>query len=876
MRYDAFISYAHSAGPLLAGKIELTSETLGRRWDEPRALDVCRELSEQGAVADLSGDLRARLDASEFFVLLGSPEAARSRWVIEEVEYWLASKGVQTILLVLIAGDCVWDDRAGKFDATRTTALPDALFHVYRSQPKWVDLRWMSEFPDDSERFTDCIAELSATIQGRGKDELVGVHQREQRKAVAQRAAQRATTLVGIDPEQSLLVAASASDLDDSPWTRAALVEVLESCSNLVAVLGTDGRVTALDVNPANDELLVGTSTGAVEVWTGSSGEQLRYFALRDGQPIHHLCYRADGRLFAAITGSSVVVADSYGRVLVEVSMKGIPELATLSPDGNALAVSARDGRDVVYGVWDLLKKRPRFTGRLPMATLRFVCFSPDGAALWLFAFHTMYSYDARTGDSIAQRQQPMYARGGPLGYARDGSLGALAQFDGVNVNLFRPLTYDISDSSVDLHGPGGIAERVAVSPDGSYVALSFRGRVVQWEVATGKVNNIRSAPAKLRELVLGPSGQMAMRNDSSAQLRDVRRWSALGTTMPVAPTDWGSSLQLAISGAFSPTGHRFAWVVVPAVFDELERRSAATVVIWSRNESRLETALTTGTAHYVAFASDDILVVGDLDGRLSWWNAATGEATRAPGAAPGTFGADQLVKGTLWRSPKFGPSFVLRADDRIVLQPLSATEAYEIAPPGDSIVGGPVPAQAADRFAFIRSGGVVEVHDLGLGLVDTLHVDDEPEFARLTLSPAGRLMAVWEIDGRVRVRDVDARVNIGEFFTRTADDIALVGGPTDGSLVVGDASGISIFDLSTQLIAGTFHAYPEAPRRRLVTSNDGTLIAECVAGGAATVWPLDPGVWREIARRIVGRALTGDERTRLGLSDAVFGFRTV
>src|SRR5262244_1276806 len=57
--------------------------------------------------------VRDALAASDHFILLASPEAARSYWVDKEVAYWLEHKGPDTLYLVVTGGEVAWDQAAG-------------------------------------------------------------------------------------------------------------------------------------------------------------------------------------------------------------------------------------------------------------------------------------------------------------------------------------------------------------------------------------------------------------------------------------------------------------------------------------------------------------------------------------------------------------------------------------------------------------------------------------------------------------------------------------------------------------------------------------------------------------------------------------------
>jgi hypothetical protein len=61
---------------------------------------------------DVWPEIRRTLDNSEFFILLASPEAARSEWVVLEIEHWLTHKPLDRVLIVLTSGFLVWDPGA--------------------------------------------------------------------------------------------------------------------------------------------------------------------------------------------------------------------------------------------------------------------------------------------------------------------------------------------------------------------------------------------------------------------------------------------------------------------------------------------------------------------------------------------------------------------------------------------------------------------------------------------------------------------------------------------------------------------------------------------------------------------------------------------
>jgi WD40 repeat protein len=107
---------------------------------------------------------------------MASPNAANSKWVHREVEHWLATKGAETLLIVLTAGDIAWDETRGDFDWAKTTALPDVLKGRFADEPLHVDLRNWGKVPNElslrNDHFAEKVLRLAAPLHGKQMDEL--------------------------------------------------------------------------------------------------------------------------------------------------------------------------------------------------------------------------------------------------------------------------------------------------------------------------------------------------------------------------------------------------------------------------------------------------------------------------------------------------------------------------------------------------------------------------------------------------------------------------------------------------------------------------------------------------------------------------------
>src|SRR5215204_3904272 len=139
--YDAFISYCHTKDKPIAAALQSVVQRLGKPWYSRRAARIFRDDTSLSATPHLWPSIEQALAQSRFLILFASPDAARSRWVAKEAEYWLDHKSAETFLIALTEGELIWDESANDFAWSGVPPLPPVLKGRFASEPKWVDLR---------------------------------------------------------------------------------------------------------------------------------------------------------------------------------------------------------------------------------------------------------------------------------------------------------------------------------------------------------------------------------------------------------------------------------------------------------------------------------------------------------------------------------------------------------------------------------------------------------------------------------------------------------------------------------------------------------------------------------------------------------------
>jgi|APLak6261659701_1056019.scaffolds.fasta_scaffold00817_2 WD40 repeat protein len=184
MKYNAFISYSHAADGKLAPALQNALHKFAKPWYKKRALHVFRDETTLSITPELWRSIESALNESEYFILLASPDAMASKWVQQEISYWLSNKNPHTFLIALTDGQIIWNNAQNDFDWIATTALPENLKGSFDQEPLYVDLRKQKsedQLTVKNPEFLNEVATLAAKLHGISKDEIIGEDIRQHR-----------------------------------------------------------------------------------------------------------------------------------------------------------------------------------------------------------------------------------------------------------------------------------------------------------------------------------------------------------------------------------------------------------------------------------------------------------------------------------------------------------------------------------------------------------------------------------------------------------------------------------------------------------------------------------------------------------------------
>jgi WD40 repeat protein len=303
--YDGFISYSHAADDLLAPRLQSGLQRFAKPWWKRRALRMFRDESSLSANPHLWSSITQALDQSGWFVLLLSPDAAKSPWVNQEIEYWKEHKDPSRILPVLTDGTFEWND--GDISGT---AVPEQLRGTFTEEPRWVDMRFARDETDldlKDPRFADAIADIASALRGVPKDELASEEVRQHRRTI--RTAWTGGALVGLLAIAAAVFGIQSAQNATEAERQSQLARAREFAASAIAVLEDDPELATLLALHAIDSSTTEDEPPAEVInalWRAGSANRL--IAEWDYSGFWHSDLSPDARSFAYFDGPRELV----------------------------------------------------------------------------------------------------------------------------------------------------------------------------------------------------------------------------------------------------------------------------------------------------------------------------------------------------------------------------------------------------------------------------------------------------------------------------------------------------------------------------------------------------------------------------------------
>jgi WD40 repeat protein len=621
--YDAFISYSHRTGGSLGPALRDALHDFGRKWYRLRNMRVFCDRSSIAPNESLWGSIETALRNSATFILLASTESARSRWVRRELEAWQAQTPRRPVLIVVTDGEVVWNRAARDFDWRQTTALPDSLRGWFADEPLWVDLRPVVAaahgnrgFSTADPLFLDAVAAISAAVQHRPKDELIGDDIRkfhgarrfrrlswsglsvltaaalvaaavafvqqgkaeaQTKVALGQKLVAQAESTRADHPRDSLEYGLAANATDATPAARTAVQQSLTQSDYAGSITDHDGGVARVLYTPDGKVIISGGADGRVIFSDSAHRTEIGELPRQDYQ-VNGLALDSTGHLLALAgeKGSSVwdVTDLRHPRLLATMPLAAeypntySPIDVAFRPHSTDLAIA--DGLFSVSIFSLAAPTRPVRTatiqdgvpGNNAGGETYDMAFTPDGSTLMLGGEDDTVTLWAMTTGRPTYTGKVTYpgdfSAVTAIGVDPGGHLLAIAAGSSVGLfdvtDLTRPRLTGRLDHVAQVR-------TVAISADGrSVVTGGLDDTATRWDVSTPEsptqVGALHGHTDILYSVAFSPDGlQVVTAGDDTT----VMVWHRYSTAAPAAVGSFRSSQPVSNSAAFRPDGQVLA-----------------------------------------------------------------------------------------------------------------------------------------------------------------------------------------------------------------------------------------------------------------------------------------------------------------------------
>jgi WD40 repeat protein len=882
-KYQAFVSYSHDSDERLAASLQSSLSRFAKPWYRLRTMRIFRDKTSLSANPALWHSIEQALTESEYFLLLACPSSAKSRWVQQEVQWWLQNRSIEKLLISLTDGVILWDGQARDFDWEKTTALPSYLKGAFPAEPLYADFRAAKaggRYLDSDPAYRGALLDVAAPLMGRPKDDLDGedirLHRKAQRiawavavfivvlgltagvgmnmahqrqKTAASRALASEASSHLDDRSLALLLSLESRRIADTVESRRSLLTALQRVPHAETFLwGHTDAVTRAVLSPDGQTVLSAGWDNRIILWNVAT-------RLPIGQPIAgpkglvSVAFNPDGSRFVSAGSKTIVTWDTRSHQPVGGPFNYANEdfvHVAFSSSGKLLAAStdAYGGHPASVVLWDVASHQ--LVGQ-PIEGAGFA-FSPDDSLLAIAQYKDLLLYDLRS-HRIVKRLLTGHAKNiASIAFSRDGTILATGSEDKTimlwDVKSQRPLG--------TLAGHSETVTSLLFDPSGAVLLSgSLDGTIMRWNLEDLKAMDspVKNFGASISSIFFSPDGHarsLALEKDRVIII-NVNDDPPLGRRIRAAHVG-SSNLSFSPDGRFLASSGEFG--------DVLE---------WDVARGELNGVPLSGHDRQVsslAYAPNGkVLVSGSMDGTVIFW----GLDTRAPLGPP--VKAHWSPVWSLACNPD-GKTVVSGGDAELVFWDLATRKQ----------LGPPVTTQK-DRIGalafspdgeFLASAGnerVLAIWKTGrqtqpvktLGAVAGDYEELMP--AGVSFNPDGTLLAMSTRENSVTVWNFRSGRPLPPVLYGHTQSVSSVAFRRDGKVLAsGSADGdIRLWDVETHELLGTLSAQQKAIKSVVFRPQKGVL-ASVGEDDSIVFWEVDFEGWSSRACRIANRNLTPKE----------------
>lgn len=497
------------------------------RTDIPQELrPVFRDIDELSA-GNLPEQIRMALVNSKNLIVICSPQSAKSPWVNQEVETFIALGKTDSIFPFIVEGNSL------------SEFFPPAL----------------RELPKDKERLGGDVSKkgrdaafvkVVAGMLGVGFDSLWNRYEKEKAEEERKQREQRDRLLIS----QSRFLAEKVNALveeDDSYTARLLALEALPkdiknperpyvieaevalrkaSQSNTAVLRGHTDKVLSMALSPDGNVLASASFDGTIRLWGTATGQNVKELPIKR-MPLFAVSFSPDGQYIAytyAVEEDCSIYIWNLSKNCHQCVLKGhgsVIRSISFSHDGSSVVTASNDG---TVRIWDISKGKCRKVMRDDGKFMLSAVFSPDDSCIAAASYDKYVRIWSVVSGKLIRKLEDHTDIVTNVSYSPDGGMLASGSED----NTIRIWDTNTWECKRVLKGHNRFVTSTAFSPDGLFlVSGSLDGTIRFWETEEGQcVCVLKGHTDRVNTVLFHQGGQLVI---SSSDDATIRIWELFG-----------------------------------------------------------------------------------------------------------------------------------------------------------------------------------------------------------------------------------------------------------------------------------------------------------------------------------------------------------
>ena len=491
------------------------------RTDVPQELrPVFRDIDELSA-GNLPEQIKQALANSRNLIVICSPQSAKSPWVNQEVETFIALGRTGRIFPFIVEGNSPLE------------FFPPALRDLPKDEERLGG--------DVSKKGRDAaFVKVVAGMLGVGFDSLWNRYEKEKAEEERKQREQRDRLLISQsrflaekvnklveegDPYSARLLALEALPKDiknpERPYVTEAEIALRKASQSNTAILrGHTDKVTSIALSPDGHIIASASFDGTIRLWDSERGQTVKELPIKK-MPLFAVSFSPDGQYIAfsyAVDEDCSVYISNLNQNCHQCVLKGhesVTRSISFSHDGSSLVTASNDG---TVRIWDISKGKCKKVMRDDGKFMLSATYSPDDSYIAAASYDKYVRIWSAVSGKLIHKLEGHTDIVTNVSFSPDGGMLASGSED----NTICIWDTNIWECKRVLKGHNRFVLSTAFSPDGLFlVSGSLDGTLRFWETEEGQcVCVLKGHTDRVNNVLFHQGGQLVISSSDDATIR--------------------------------------------------------------------------------------------------------------------------------------------------------------------------------------------------------------------------------------------------------------------------------------------------------------------------------------------------------------------